>query len=185
MGTKYVSPTEQERFVNMMICACSEAARAYDLPLAAMVACGVAECGYGGSDIYKITHCPFNLQRPDSYKWVHCETTRLKTCVETDANDKCVRSVWTTFCKAKGDYEFAWLSDAARIWCEWVMGWPNQTNRKNVLSWRRWPTDFTRYLPYLGFGEFNKRVQNGERFVAVVRKHGLVERCANGACYYV
>jgi len=175
--TTGVSITEQNRFIDVMIYSCADAARANNLPLAAMIACAVVESGYGTSKIYNATGVPFNLQKPSSYSHVHCDTVTFRTCVKTDAAGKCIGWAYASFCYAAGEHEFAWLRDAARIWCEWVLGWPNVTNRNNVLSWRNRPTDFARYLPFLGFGEFSKRTQNGESFVQALRKHALFERC--------
>lgn len=172
-----VSNSEQYRFIDTMIYACAEVASTNNLPLAAMIACAVVESAYGTSSIYWKTGCPFNLQRPSWYTWVHCQTVSIKTCVKTDASGKCIGWATAPFCYAEGNDEETWLADAGRLWCEWVLGWPQPATRKAVLAMRDKPADFARSLPRLGFGEATKRIQNGQRFEAALRQHALVERC--------
>lgn len=71
------------------------------------------------------------------------------------------------------------LADSARIWCEWILGWPEKKVRDTMLRLRDNPKEFTRNLPSVGFGEASKRVQNGQKFVNALQRHNLVARCAS------
>jgi hypothetical protein len=172
-----VSEYDKYRFIEVMIVSCAGVARSYDLPLAAMIACGAVESRFGTSDIYNATGCPFNLQKPSNYSWVNCRVFWFTTCIQTDSAGNCIKKAKAPFCYAEGDHEFDWLRDAARIWCEWVLGYPDTVGRDYALAMRNRPSDFARRLPWLGFGEKSKRAQNGEIFVQVLRKHALFERC--------
>ncbi len=149
------------------------------LPPAAMVACAIVESGYGTSSIYQKTGCPFNLQRPSGYTWVHCTTIPIRTCVKTDQTGKCIDWKVAPFCVAAGNNKPEKLADSARIWCEWICGWPQKKVRETMLKLRDNPILFTKNLPSVGFGEANKRKQNGDKFVAVLHEHNLVSRCSS------
>lgn len=153
-------------------------AKANDLPPAAMVACAIGESG-GSSAIYKTTHCPFNLQKPAHFTWVHCNTVLIRTHTKTDSSGRSGQPMYAPFCTARGVTEAEWLADATRIWCEWVLGWPNPGARAQLLAVRGMPEAFARNLPLVGFGEGDKRVQNGDTFARILRENNLVERCAN------
>jgi hypothetical protein len=166
-------------FVDALIEAGGPVAKANDLPAAAMVACGIAESARGESRIYRTTRCPFNLQKPSHYSWVHCGTITLKTGTKTDAAGRVVETMYAPFCVAVGHTQEEWLADATRIWCEWVLGWPNLGARNQLLASRHNPEAFARSLPLVGFGEANKGALNGGTFVNVMRENNLVARCAH------
>lgn len=174
-----ITTSEQYLFIDNLIRNGGPIAKNNNLPVAAMVACAIEESGYGTSSIYRETGCPFNLQKPSSYTWVNCRTITKRTCVETDDRGKCKKWVTAPFCKASGNDEGEKLADAARIWCEWILGWSEQSNRERLLLYRHNPVEFARNLPIVGFGEQSKRVENGEKFVNALRRHKLVERCNN------
>ena len=172
MGGALVS----QEFIDALIDSGGPVAKANDLPVAAMVACAVGESG-GTSDIYNMTHCPFNMQRPDHYVWVHCQTKLIRTSTKTDSLGRNQQPKYAPFCVAQGSDQSVWLADAVRIWCEWVLGWPNPPARAQLLAVRHNPEAFARSLPLVGFGEADKAGLNGGRFVSALREHNLVERC--------
>lgn len=172
-----ITAEQQERFIDLLIEHGRPVAEQHHLPTAAMVACGIVESGYGTSAISRVTGCPFNLQRPDWYaKWVHCPVKWLTTGTKTDARGKTIQTMKAPFCVAEGATEAERLADAARIWCEWVTGWPQKSVNQYMQSLRERPERFTRELPRLGFGEAAKRIQNGESFVKAFRRHALLKR---------
>lgn len=174
---KVITPDQQQWFIDQLVAHGRPVAEANHLPTAAMVACAIVESGYGTSDIYAITGCPFNLQRPEWYRWVHCPVKWLKTGTRTDAKGKTTQTMLAPFCKAEGATEGERLADASRIWCEWVNGWPQEGVRKRMQSLRTQPEAFAMGLPSLGFGEADKRIANGKAFLAAVQRHALVVRC--------
>jgi hypothetical protein len=167
-------------FVESLIQSGGPVAKANDLPAAAMVACGIAESARGTSPIYRTTRCPFNLQKPPHYTWVHAGTITLRTGTKTDKKSgRILQEMYAPFCVALGRTQEQWLADATRIWCEWVLGWPILGARKQVLASRHNPEAFARALPLVGFGEGDKRAQNGNTLVQVMRDHNLLARCSN------
>jgi hypothetical protein len=172
-------PTAQERqtFTEALVRWGSPVAQRNGLPAAAMVACGLVESAYGTSTIYKQTHCPFNLQKPKWYHWVKCDIVNLRTSTRTDASGNATQAMVAPFCLAKGDSEGEWLADAARIWCEWVLGWPQTGVRERLLRMKHDPELFTQHLPLVGFGEADKAGRNGKVFLRVLQDYSLVREC--------
>jgi hypothetical protein len=168
---------EQRTFTEALVRWGSPVAQSNGLPAAAMVACGLVESGYGTSAIYQRTHCPFNLQKPKAYHWVNCKTVNLVTSTRTDANGKSTQTMVAPFCRAVGTSEGEWLADAARIWCEWVLGWPQRGVRERLLRMKHDPELFTQHLPLVGFGEADKAGRNGKVFVKVLQDNHLVREC--------
>lgn len=171
------TPQQRQAFADALVRWGSPVAHQHGLPAAAMVACGLVESGYGVSDIYRQTHCPFNLQKPRWYHWVHCGTVNLRTTTRTDAAGRPTQAMLAPFCVATGESEAGQLADAARIWCEWVLGWPQRGVRARVLGMKGDPELFTRHLPLVGFGEADKGKRNGAVFVAVLKEYALIRDC--------
>jgi hypothetical protein len=169
---------QRNAFINEMIDFAAPVAVAQNLPAAALVACGAIESGYGISTIYGKTHCPFNLQKPDHYKWVHCSVVWLTTLSKMDASGKQSGVVRAPFCKADGATAQEWLADAARIWCEWVLGWPQDGNRNVMLSLRTKPLEFAKSLHRLGFGDPKVATLTAQTYENVFKEQRLIERCA-------
>ncbi len=175
--TRILSAAERQAFVDLMVRTCTPEAVRNGLPAAAMVACGLVESGFGASDIYRRSHCPFNLQKPKWYSWVHCFTVSMVTSTETDAAGRPTTPRMAPFCYAMGDNPEQWLRDAARIWCEWVLGWPQVGVRATLLGLRSNPVLFAQNLPLVGFGEAKKAARNGALFARAVRDYHLVRKC--------
>ncbi len=176
-----VATVEQRNaFIDQMIEFAAPVAVANDLPAAALVACGGIESGYGTSKIYdKHTHCPFNLQKPKSYdKWVHCDVVWLTTLSKMDASGHQSNEVRAPFCKAVGDSEQTWLADAARIWCEWILGWPDPVNNAAMKALRQKPLEFAKNLHRVGFGDRKVANLTAKTYEDVFREQRLIERCA-------
>lgn len=114
----------------------------YDLPIAAMVACGCLESGYGTSALYISTKCPFNLQKPTEYRFPLCPTIPVITYKDREKTQKVV----VPMCVAKD------LNDAARLWCEWIIHYPNVGARRQLLLFRNDARRFASQLPLVGFG---------------------------------
>ena len=179
--------SEQYLFMDTLIVFGGPVAKTNDLPTSAMVACGIVESGYGritkddGTEtIYKRTGCPFNLQRPSWYAWVKCNTISIRTCTATKVTDgkrECIEWKIAPFCVASGNDEGERLADSARLWCEWILGWPQKAVRDKMLSLRHKPEEFTLNLPSVGFGEASKHAENSQKFLAALRKHAIVARC--------
>ena len=179
------TPEQRATFINAMINFAAPVAREKKLPAAALVACGAIESGYGvtrssngGQTIYDRTHCPFNLQKPDHYKWVHCKVVWLPTLSKMDASGKQSGAVKAPFCTAEGSTEQVWLADAARIWCEWVLGWPQIGVRNEMLALRNQPLEFARKLHRFGFGDPKVAKLTAQTYENVFREQRLIERCA-------
>ncbi len=177
MSTPILSPAERRAFIDLMVRTCTPVAVKNNLPAAAMVACGIVESGFGASPIYRRTHCPFNLQKPKWYHWVHCFTVDMVTSTRTDDAGRNTTPMVAPFCYAMGDNAEDWLPDAARIWCEWILGWPQPGTRARLLGMKGNPVLFAQNLPLVGFGEAKKARANGAAFAAAVRDHQLVREC--------
>jgi hypothetical protein len=115
-----------------------------NLPVPAMLACGAVESGWGGSKIFEATGCHFSLQKPDWYTWMKCRTIKRKTDAQGDGN-----LVTVDFCCAD-----TW-ADSVGLWCTWILNYPNEKLRKEVLAYRSSPRDFCARLPKVGFGPQN------------------------------
>jgi hypothetical protein len=114
----------------------------YRFPMAAMVACGCLESGYGTSEIFKMTKCPFNLQRPTNWKFPMCEILWIPTFKDRAKTQK----VRAPFCKAVD------LRDSARLFCEWIEHYPFVPARTRLIAAIHTPREFARNLPLVGFG---------------------------------
>jgi hypothetical protein len=112
-----------------------------DLPVPAMLACAAAECAWGTSPIFQATGCRFNLQKPATYTWMDCKRIKRKTDGLGNGTlvtvDFCVADDW---------------ADSVRLWCVWILNYPNVKLRNEVLSYRKSPRDFCLRLPKVGFG---------------------------------
>jgi hypothetical protein len=175
--SRVATPQERQSFIEALVRWGSPVTQRNGLPAAAMVACGLVESGYGISDIYMQTHCPFNLQKPRWYHWVRCATVNLRTNTRTDAAGRPTQAMLAPFCAAEGTSEGERLADAARIWCEWVLGWPQPGVRARLLKMKHDPELFTQHLPLVGFGEADKAKRNGAVFLSVLREYALVKAC--------
>ncbi len=146
-------------------------ARQHNLPVPAMLACAAVESGFGTSKIFRLTGCPFNLQKPKEWKFPVCATIPLNTVALTGA-----KPVKVPFCTASG-----W-ADAVRLWCEWIENWPYHPNRARVLRFRADAENFTLNLPYVGFGDQPKDpaersaayLRNGQKYLKMVRDFSLM-----------
>ncbi len=116
--------------------------RKYDLPVAGMVGCACAETSCGTKGAYLKTGCPFNLQKPSQWEYPKC---RILTN-ETNSARIGLKGVIAPFCVADD------LGDAARIFCEWVIHYPNKGAREALLGFRSNAKEFARNLPKVAFG---------------------------------
>jgi len=114
----------------------------YQFPVEAMVACGCFESGWGTSPFYLATNCPFNLQRPVNWEWPHCDVYKSRTTGDRAGTQKYV----TTFCKAID------LADSVRIFCEWIIHWPNSRQSGQLMAAKGNSKLFASKLPLVGFG---------------------------------
>ncbi len=153
----------QRQFIEDLAKAGKAAAKEYGYPLSAMLACACAESGYGTSDIYKATKCPFNLQRPDSWTYPKCETLTADTKGKFGSND----AQPAPFCIAKD------LADAARLWCEWIAYYPGSDGKQalnsgnsGVVSLRGNPRAFAINLYKVAFADSksSETAKYGERW---------------------
>ena len=117
-----------------------------DLPVPAMLACAAAESGWGSpkNAIFQATGCHFNLQKPSWYTWMKCRTVKLKTDGQGLGT-----LVWVDFCAAD-----TW-ADSVGLWCTWILNYPHEGHRNEVLAARHSPRDFCAKLPKVGFGPQN------------------------------
>lgn len=117
-----------------------------DLPVPAMLACAAAESGWGTSTIFKKTGCHFNLQKPSWYNWMKCKTIKMQTDGLGNGS-----LVWADFCVADT------VEESVGLWCTWILNYPNESHRKEVLAARHSPRDFCAKLPRVGFGPQNTK----------------------------
>jgi hypothetical protein len=136
---------QQQEFIANMASAGSAKAAECGFPLSAMIACACGESAYGTSDIFNRTGCPFNLQKPADWEYPKCETEEQATVSKLNQ-----KAAPVSFCKAKS------LSDAARLWCEWISHWPNESNKNTLLTLRRDPKAFAENLFLVGFADSKK-----------------------------
>jgi hypothetical protein len=108
----------------------------------ALVACGCLESGFGTSAITKLTKCPFNLQRPKDWKYPRCDLYPIKTFKDRENKIPTI----ATFCKATD------LADATRLFCEWVVYYPNQKLSGQLMAVKSDAKAFAKRLPSVGFG---------------------------------
>ncbi|HLK68148.1 MAG TPA: hypothetical protein VKU19_32165 [Bryobacteraceae bacterium] len=113
---------EKKKFIEDLAREGRAKAKEYGYPLSAMLACACSESGYGTSDIYLKTNCPFNLQRPAAWTYPKCELLAADTKGKFGSDD----AQPATFCVAKS------LSDAARLWCEWIAYYPGPDGRQTL-----------------------------------------------------
>jgi hypothetical protein len=130
--------------------------------LQAMIACACVEGTFGTSQIYLQTGCPFNLQKPKEWKYPQCTTTTIKT-----NNFKNEKPKAATFCNANS------LEDAGRLWCEWILNWPNKSPRDTLLALRKDPKQFAVNLHLVGFAEMKK--ENTAEFGKVIDQFKLMQ----------
>jgi len=156
------------------------------LPPAAMVACGCHESQFGTSPIYQRTKCPFNLQKPAKWEWPKakdgvspCPTETSSTTASQPWETK--RTVSAPFITTKDSQGNADLYDAARIWCEWILHWPNPSVVHIMLSLASDPVRFAGSLPLVGFGggadNPETRRINGGLFVKTLITYKIIDLC--------
>jgi hypothetical protein len=179
---------EQQDFLMGLIISGGPRVKRNNLPPAAMVACGCHESGFGTSKIYQQTNCPFNLQKPKNWEWPKasdgmgpCPTKTIKTKVSQPGEPD--RFAFPEFCCTKDSALGPDLDDAARIWCEWILHWPNPSVVHTMLSLANNPVQFTRNLPLVGFGggadNAETRRINGNLFVKTLTdpSYNIVDLC--------
>jgi hypothetical protein len=115
----------------------------YHFPVAAMVACGCLESGYGTSHHYIATHCPFNLQKPANWIYPQCPVTPPR---ETFKDREGTQKTRVQFCIATD------LGDSARLFCEWIAYWPDKNVSIQLKAVGNNAIEFARRLPRVGFG---------------------------------
>jgi len=180
-----LSPEQQDFLMDLIISGGPMVGR-NNLPPAAMVACGCHESGFGTSDIYKQTNCPFNLQKPKNWAWPKandgvspCPTKPIKTKVSQPGEPP--RFSTADFCSTVDSVLGPDLNDAARLWCEWVLHWPNPSVVHILLGLRNDPVGFTRNLPLVGFGggadNPEARRLNGQKFVDTLTTYKIIDLC--------
>ncbi|SRR5579883_3494455 len=157
-----------------------------NLPPAAMVACGCHESQFGTSPIYEQTKCPFNLQKPANWAWpkskdgvTPCPIKTIQTVVSQPGEP--TKKAFADFISTADSQGNADLYDAARIWCEWILHWPNPGVVHTLLNLAKDPVAFTRNLPLVGFGggadNPETRRINGELFVKTLNSFKIVDLC--------
>ena len=155
-------PESNQDFINAMARAGAHHAYKNNLPLPAMLGCACEESGFGTSPIYNLTGCPFNLQRPKDWTWPECVTMDRPT-----NNKEGEKAKPAPFCVAKD------LAEAARLWCEWILHWPNKKPRDALLLFRDNPKEFARNLYLVGFAESSKA--KTEKYVKVIEQNHLLD----------
>jgi hypothetical protein len=155
-------PNSKEDFIRKMAAAGSLYASMNDLPLQAMIACACEESGFGTSKIYLMTGCPFNLQKPAEWKYPQCTIMKIGT-----VNKAGEKAKPAPFCVANT------LEDAGRLWCEWILNWPNKSPRDTLLALRKIPKQFAVNLFLVGFAEGKKA--NTEKFAKLIDDCKLME----------
>jgi len=152
---QFLTPAKR-KFAEDMAAAGRAKAKEAGFPLSAMVACACSEGAWGTSAIYKRTGCPFNLQKPADWEYPKCE-------IETNPteNKEGEKAKPAPFCKATS------LSDAARLWCEWIAHYPRESARKQLIGFANSPKAFVEHLFLVGFADN----QGGEN-QGVRKSHG-------------
>jgi len=138
-------PSSPDDFIEKMGEAGQYSANLYQYPLPALIACACAESGFGTSMIYKVTGCPFNLQKPPEWTYPICKIKHLDT-----VNKPGEKAKPAPFCCAENLYE------AARLWCEWIYCWPNKKARDYLHAIANDPVEFARGLHVVGFAASSK-----------------------------
>jgi hypothetical protein len=65
------------------------------------------------------------------------------------------------------------LEEAGRLWCEWIMNWPNPSPRSTLLGLRNDPKQFAANLFLVGFVEGRKA--NTQKFAKLIDECKLRE----------
>lgn len=143
---RFLTPDERH-FIASMAQAGKQKATEFGYPLSAMIACACGESGYGKGHIYHMTGCPFDLQKPANWEYPKCETHPHPTQNKPGAHAKP-----SPFCIARN------LSDAARLWCEYIAYFPTKAAREQVLRLRHHPKAFVDSLYLLGFGNSDRKI---------------------------
>lgn len=151
---------EQQQFIDDMAKAGKAKAKEFGYPLSAMIACACGESGFGTSAIFKRTKCPFNLQKPADWAYPKCEIEQHST-----ENKPGEVAKPAPFCKAKD------LSDAARLWCEWIAHYPREAVRNQLLSFRADPKAFAENLFLVNFAASSK--ERTKKFGELLDQHEL------------
>lgn len=154
------SPASPRAFIDRMARDGRAKVEAAGMPLAAMVACACGESGFGTSAIYKLTGCPFNLQRPWAWKWPDADIFELPTINKAGETAKNA-----PFCVADT------LADAARFWCEWIEHWPNKKAKATLMSVANDARAFAANLHIVGFAA--GRRENTQKFADLIDEHDL------------
>lgn len=160
---------EQREFIENLATAGRAAAKQFDLPLSAMIACACGESRFGMSKIFKtVTNCPFNIQKPADWDFPKCEVVTS----ETKNKPSDTKNKPAPFCKAKN------LADAARIWCEWIVHYSEvggkplrESARTQLLTMRRDPKAFASNLHLVNFAASIK--SETEKFGMLLEQHEL------------
>ena len=138
-------PSDDDDFIESMGVGGAEMATVYGYPLPAMIACACIESAFGRSKIYQLTGCPFNLQKPSSWKYPDCTVRWLQTINKPDEKAK-----FSPFCVAED------LDDAARLWCEWIYFYPNGSAKKAIEAQVGQARQFAAELWRVGFAASSK-----------------------------
>ncbi|MBS1795130.1 MAG: hypothetical protein JSS81_14825 [Acidobacteria bacterium] len=154
-------PKSPEDFIEKMAASGKPWADFYNYPLAAMIACACAESGFGTSGIYKLTGCPFNLQKPSHWQYPKCQIKYLKTVNKEGEDPKP-----SPFCCANN------LNDAARLWCEWINYFPNAGPRKKLEGYRADAKLFAANLHLVVFAE--GKAANTKKFGDLITERNLL-----------
>jgi hypothetical protein len=141
LPASYANLTPAKRkFIDDLAREGDEVARRYGFPLSAMLACACWESGFGTSTIYKRTGNPFNLQKPAGFQYPKCQTEGNRTINKEDEKSKV-----SPFCIATS------LSDAARMFCEWIAYYPNGSGSQQLRAVANKPKQFASDLYKVGF----------------------------------
>lgn len=154
-------PKTPEEFIEKMAADGKPWANKYNYPLAAMIACACAESGFGTSSIYKITGCPFNLQKPSHWTYPTCRIRQLPTINKVGEKAKL-----SPFCCAEN------LSDAARLWCEWINFFPNPKPKATLEGFRNDAKLFAANLHLVVFAE--GKAENTKKFGDLIAQRNLL-----------
>lgn len=154
-------PKSPEEFIEKLAVSAKPWTDKYNYPLAALIACACAESGFGTSSIYKITGCPFNLQKPSHWKYPKCRIRHLKTI-----NKEGEEAKLSPFCCAES------LRDAARLWCEWISYFPNPDPRAKLEGFRSDAKLFAANLHLVVFAE--GKASKTKKFADLISERNLL-----------
>ncbi len=154
-------PKNPEEFIEKMAVSGKPWTDQYNYPLAALIACACGESAFGTSKIYKLTGCPFNLQKPSHWKYPNCRIIHLKTINKEGEKPKL-----SPFCCAES------LRDAARLWCEWIYYFPNTKKKVELEAFRNDAKLFASNLHLVVFAEAKK--EKTQKFGDLITERNLL-----------